>query len=128
MPSTPKKESAANTETTLTGTNAEDDAKTAQDIATHADRPTGSQVYRWVGTYAQEFIGPNDTTPMAAPGDYVELDLAMSPLAGEFWDDGLLIEAPGQTAGPAPEDETIAAAKAEEAAAAEDTAANAEKK
>jgi|SRR5215469_8513232 len=114
MPSTPKKE---------TGTNVEDDKAEALAVATHADRPTGSQVFRWVGTYAQEFIGPNDTTPTAAPGDYVELDLAMNPLAGEFYDDGLLIEAPGQTAGPAPEDEAVAAAKAEEEAA-----TNAEKK
>jgi len=111
MPSTPKKESTA---VQLSGTNAEDDATAVP----HADRPTGLQVYRWIGTYAHEFPGPNETTPYAAPGDYVELDLAMSPLAGEYWDNGLLIEAPGQTAGPAPEDEAVAAAKAEEAAAA----------
>jgi len=64
-------------------------------------KPAGT-VYRWIGTYAQEFEGPNQTTQFAGPGDYVELDInETTPLAEEFLKEGLLIEAPGYEAGPA---------------------------
>src|SRR5215472_7580152 len=98
------------------------ETKAGNATAKEADTKKANLVYRWIGDYAQEFEGPNETTQFAAPGDYVEInDLGNMPLAQEFVDNGLLIEAPGYQPGPAMSDEAIAEAErqaAEEAAAA----------
>jgi hypothetical protein len=69
-------------------------------------------VYKWTGDYAQQFEGPNDEVLFAGPGDYVELSLSeQTPLAQEYFDEGLLIEAPGYQPGPAVEQSEAALAE-----------------
>ena len=59
-----------------------------------------SKQYRWIGDYAQHFPDQTgDAEPVAAPGDFITLtiDPGLTPLAQEYLDAGLLIDAEGYT-------------------------------
>lgn len=96
MPTTPK----ASKDEAAVETTGEKIVGEKADVESQATAPTGPTLYRWIGDYAQHFDDPaSDAVPTAAPGDFVTLDIdpGLTPLAQEFFENGLLLDASGYT-------------------------------